>query len=133
MSTDTLSNILSMIKNGALAKKPFIETMYTKQAEAVAKVLEAKGFLKNVKVFKEKDSSHKKIHLDIEYQENGLPKITEVKRISKPGRRIYLSSKDLKVSKSGYGTFVVSTSRGVMDSKDAKYKKLGGEVLCEVF
>ncbi len=107
--------------------------MYTKEAEAVAKVLESKGFLENVKVFKEKDASYKKLHLDITYDENNLPKITNVKRVSKPGRRIYLSSKDLRVSKSGYGTFVVSTSRGVMDSKDAKYKKLGGEVLCEVF
>jgi small subunit ribosomal protein S8 len=128
---DLLSNMLSSIKNACMAKKPFVEVIHSNECEAVAKVLKDKKFLSNVKVFKEKDSVFKRMHLDITY-ENGLPLITDVTRVSKPGGRVYKSSVDLKLVHGGRGVSVVSTSRGVMPAEEAKKKKLGGEVICKV-
>lgn len=126
-----MSNMLSSIKNAAMSGKPSIEVPYTKESEEVAKNLRKAGFLENVKVFKEENSSFKKLHIDLVF-ENGVSKITDVKRISKPGRRTYSGYKDLRRAAGGFGVTVVSTSRGVMDSSEARKKKLGGEVICEV-
>lgn len=129
---DLLSNMLSSIKNACMAHKPFIEIPHSNECEAVAKILADKKFLSGTKVFKEKDSSLKKLHLDIAY-EDGIPVINEVKRVSKPGRRMYVKSSNLKLVRGGYGVSVVSTSRGMMTVEDAKKKKLGGEVICKVY
>lgn len=131
MSIDNLSNMLSAIKNAAMVEKPFIEVVYTKENEEVAKNLEKAGFLEKVKVFKEENTKVKKLHLDLAY-ENGISKITDVKRLSKPGRRMYKGYKELGKTAGGFGITVVSTSRGIMDSVEAKKKKLGGEVICRV-
>jgi small subunit ribosomal protein S8 len=114
-----------------MSGKPSIEVPYTKESEEVAKNLRKAGFLENVKVFKEENSAFKKLHIDLVF-ENGISKITDVKRISKPGRRMYSGYKDLRRAAGGFGVTVVSTSRGVMDSSEARKKKLGGEVICEV-
>jgi small subunit ribosomal protein S8 len=115
-----------------MAKKPYVEVTHSNECEAVAKVLEDRKFLSGLKVFKDKDSSFKRIHLDIAY-EDGLPLITEVIRMSKPGSRMYKGSADLKLVRGRRGVSVISTSRGVMAAEDAKKKKLGGEVICKVY
>ena len=128
---DNLSNMLSSIKNAAMSGKPSIEIVHTKECEEVAKNLEKGGFLEKVKVFKEDESKVKKLHIDLVY-ENGISKITDVKRMSKPGRRYYRGYKKLGRTAGGFGITVISTSRGVMDSVEARKKKLGGEVICKV-
>ncbi|KKS17469.1 MAG: Ribosomal protein S8 [candidate division WWE3 bacterium GW2011_GWC1_41_7] len=131
MSVDLLSNMLSSIKNASMAGRRSIEVPHSKESEEVAKNLQKSGFLENVKVFKESGTAGKKIHLDLSY-ENGLPRVTDVKRISKPGRRVYKSYKDIERVAGGYGTLVVSTSRGIMEGSEAKKRKLGGELICSV-
>jgi small subunit ribosomal protein S8 len=128
---DNLSNMLSIIKNAAMARKPYVEVFHSNECEHVAKVLKEKGYLSEVKVFKPKDKSYKMIRLDLAY-DNALPQISELKRISKPGRRVYKGSAQLRPVKSGYGMLIISTSRGIMSGEEAKVKKLGGELLCEV-
>lgn len=130
---DRLSNMLSAIKNAVMAKKKFIEIPHTKECEEVANVLKESGFLSNVKVFKEKGESFKKLRLDIVYNDNNISQVTDLRRISTPGKRVYSSSAKLRPSRSGFGVFVVSTSRGIMNGMEARKKKLGGEVLCEVY
>ena len=132
MSMDLLSNMLSAIKNAAMAGRVSVEVLYSKECEEVAKNLRKAGFLENVKVFKESGKSFKKLHLDIA-NENGFAKITDVKRLSKPGRRVYKSYKDIEKVAGGYGVLVVSTSRGIMEGSEARKKKLGGEYLCEIY
>ncbi len=132
MSVDHLSNMLSSIKNASLSGKPFIEIPYTKECEEVAKNLESAGFLEKVKVFKPEGVSHKMLHLDLGYN-NGVPLIREVKRVSKPGKRVYKGYNDLGQTLGGFGVTVVSTSRGVMNSVEARKKKLGGEVICQIY
>jgi small subunit ribosomal protein S8 len=128
---DRLSNMLSMLKNASMAGLASIEISHTKEIENIANVLKDKGFLEDVKTFKLKDSSFKMLHLDLAF-ENELPKITDVKIISKPGHRRYAGAAALKKVAGGHGVQIVSTSRGILDSVTAKSKKLGGELICEV-
>lgn len=122
--------MLSSIKNAAMAGNPSLETFYSKECEGVASVLKENGFLEEVKIFKEKGSSFKKMKLVLAKEDDGF-RLMDLKRISKPGRRMYSSSRDLRRIAGGTGTLVVSTSRGIMSGQDAKVKKLGGELICE--
>ncbi|OGC38359.1 30S ribosomal protein S8 [candidate division WWE3 bacterium RBG_13_37_7] len=132
MSLDVISNMLSSLKNAAMAKKPYIEVMYSKESESIAKVLQEKQFLSEVKTFKPSGKSYKMLHLELAH--NGdFYNITDIKRVSKPGHRIYKKYADLKRVAGGLGLLVVSTSRGMMSGETAKNKKLGGEVICEVY
>lgn len=132
MSTDTISNMLSAIKNASMVSKESIEIPFSKNNEAVAKVLEKGQFINKVKSFKEKGSSHKGLHIELAYEDSGASKIRDVKRVSKPGRRMYYGKRDIKKIKPEFGVLVVSTSRGIMSGEEARTKKLGGEVICEV-
>lgn len=133
MSVDRLSNMLSALKNAVLAGNEYIETYHSKECENVAKVLKDEGFLSEVKTFKFKDKKYKGLRLELAKSEEGGFKISEIKRVSKPGRRMYAGNDDLKPLKAGHGVTVVSTSRGVMSGAEARKKKLGGEVICRVF
>lgn len=132
MSVDVMSNMLSSIKNASMVGKANVEVMHTKQCEAVVKVLAGKGYVSNVKVFKESGRPFKKMNIELAYDEYGNSIFKELRRVSKPGRRVYKSASDLGKYLSGYGLQIVSTSRGVMSGEDAKTKKLGGELICQV-
>ncbi|MFC1700080.1 30S ribosomal protein S8 [Patescibacteria group bacterium] len=132
MSMDRISNMLSSIKNASMVKKDFVEVIHSKECENIAKVLEKGGFVAAVKAFKPKETKRKMLRIDL-INEEGEAKIRNVKRISKPGKRIYRGVSQLKPVQSGFGLLVVSTSRGVMSGSEAKKKKLGGEVLFEVY
>jgi len=121
--------MLSTIKNAYAVSKPSVEVAHSKQIEEVAKVLEKAGFLKSVKVFKESGESFKKLHIDLIY-EDGRAKVSDISRVSKPGRRVYKNYRDMKPVLGGFGVSVVSTSRGIMSGSDAKKRKLGGEIIC---
>ncbi|MBP7927635.1 30S ribosomal protein S8 [Patescibacteria group bacterium] len=133
MSLDRLSNMLSALKNASMAKKPYVELAHTNQCESVAKVLKNSGFLSEVKVFKDKGASFKNLRLELAKEDDTSFKVTQVKRISKPGRRLYRAYADLRPVAGGIGVAVVSTSRGIMSGSEARKKKLGGEIICEVY
>ncbi len=132
MSMDRLSNMLSALKNASMAGKPVVEIMYSKECEEVAKVLRGKGFLESVKVFKPEKTSVKRIHIELA-KADGIFTLTETRRVSKPGRRIYRGADEIGTFKRGFGVMVVSTSKGIMSSGEARKKKIGGEILCEVY
>ncbi|HAI95296.1 TPA: 30S ribosomal protein S8 [candidate division WWE3 bacterium] len=132
MSMDRLSNMLSALKNASMAGKPVVEIMYSKECEEVAKVLREKGFLESVKVFKPEKTSVKRIHIELA-KADGIFTLTETRRVSKPGRRIYRGADEIGTFKRGFGVMVVSTSKGIMSSGEARKKKIGGEILCEVY
>lgn len=132
MSVDRISNMVSAIKNGSMADRDIVEVPYTKECEAIAKVLKEKGFLDDIKVFKKEKSTSKMLSLKLS-RDGETIKLSEAKRVSKPGRRIYKGSQELKPVLQGLGVMIISTSRGVMDAREAKKKKLGGEIICEVY
>lgn len=124
--------MLSAVKNSAVVGKFEVELPYSKTCEDVCKVLKKYGFIENVKAFKEKGKAYKRLRIDIS-NDDGVSRIRGIKRNSKPGRRVYSKSRAIKKVDPRYGIVVVSTSRGIMSGDEAKRKKLGGEVICEVW
>lgn len=130
MSTDKISDILTIIRNGYLAKKDTISLPYSKLREEIAKVMVEEKYLKDLSVTEE--DQFKKLQLDLLYV-NEKPAVHNLKRISKPGLRIYKSASQLIPILSGLGISILSTSKGIMTDKQARKQNIGGEVLCELW
>lgn len=128
--TDPVSDMLTRIRNAQKADFSLVEIPFSNLKYEIAKILVKKGFVE--KVEKKGRKARKFIEIALKYQE-GAPAISGLKRISKPGQRIYLDSKKIKKVKGGYGIAIISTSKGLMTNKEARKNKLGGEVLCEVW
>ena len=123
---DPVANMLVSVKNGYMAKKTQVLVPFSKFKYEIAKVLESEKFVaKSVK-------DNNQIIIDLLY-EGGKPKITDSKRVSKLGLRVYEKGKNIKKIKGGRGILIITTSKGLMTGKDAKEKKLGGEVVCRVW
>ena len=123
---DPVADMLVAIKNGYLAKKVQILVPFSKFKYEIAKVLESEKFVAKVA----KDNN--KIMIDLSY-EGGKPKITDIKRVSKLGLRVYEKNKNLKKIKGGRGIVIITTPKGLMTGEQGKTKKLGGEVICQVW
>ena len=125
---DTLSDLVIRIKNAMLAdNNVVIELPLTRMNQAVAEVLSTLGYVADVRVFKNSGESYKRLHL------KPTEKLSGIKRVSKSGCRVYASYRDLKPVLGGIGMAVLSTPKGILSSRDAKKKQLGGEVLLEVW
>lgn len=129
--SDPLGDMLTRIKNGQHAKKLVIECPHSNLRESVCKVLQDEGFIRGFKT-EEQDNNKKNLIIELKYDE-GQPVIRELKRISKPGRRVYSKIKDLQPVKNGLGVSVISTPQGVMTDHKARNENIGGEVLCQIF
>lgn len=126
---NSVNDLVIRIKNGYMAKKETITSPYSKFREQVALKLKAIGFIKNVKI----DNKDKKtITIDLKY-ENKEGAFTDVTIFSKPGRRYYVSYKDLKTVVSGFGYSILSTPIGILTDREAKVKKVGGELLFNIW
>jgi small subunit ribosomal protein S8 len=129
--SDPLGDMLSRIRNGQMANKSVIECPFAKLRENVCKVLVDEGFIRGYKIV-EQDNNKKALHIELKYSE-GRGVIRKIDRVSKPGRRVYTSMKDMPRFYNGLGVLVVSTPRGVMADHQARAANVGGEVLCQVF
>lgn len=128
--TDPIGDMLIRIKNAQAVKHPTVDIPYSKLKYQIANILQQEGLIEK---FERKLRKQKKIlRIFLKYQ-NNEPVIQGVKRVSKPGRRVYLPYKKIKSPKNGYGIAIISTSRGLMTDKEARKRKLGGEVLCEIW
>jgi len=129
--TDPIADLLTRIKNGLRVKKKKIIAPYSKVKLAILKILLEKKLINDFKI---KDEGMKKFFIiNLKYDEDGEPFIEDLKRVSKPGRRVYAGYKDLKPLRSGFAFRIVSTSRGIMTDEEARKRKLGGEIICEVY
>ncbi len=133
MTTDSVADLLIRLKNASMVDKDFIELPHAKALEALAKMLEKAGYLSGVKTFKVAGKGYKRLHLDLARDEDGVLKIEQVIRYSKPGLRVYANNSELSRYGRGLGKVFVSTSQGVLMLDDARKRKLGGEVLCRVY
>ena len=129
--TDTISDMLTSIRNGILLTKEFVITPSSKLKLNILKILQEEGYIKS---FNENEIKKgiKEIKIILSYV-NGEPSIKLISRISKPGRRVYSKIKDLPSYYKGYGVTIVSTSKGIMSDKKARISNLSGEILCQVF
>ena len=130
MMTDPIADMLIRIKNAYLAKKETVSMPHSKVKQAIAKVLIEHKYVSDIQV--EEDGVKKNLVLKLVYIGKD-PAMTNMKRVSKPGRRMYSGVKNVKRTLGGYGITIVSTSQGVMDDKSAKKRNIGGEVLCQVW
>lgn len=122
-------DLITRVKNGYMAKKETIITPHSNFKELILKKLLQLKFIKDYQVAGEKI---KTISVDLRY-DNGLPVLTDIKIYSKPGRRHYVSYRDLKPILSGYGFSIISTPEGIMTNREARKAKLGGELLFSIW
>jgi len=128
--TDPITDMLNRIRNAQASGHKTVEIPFSNLKEEIAKILEKGGFIEKVET-KGKDVQ-KTLEVTIKY-EDGKPVIAGLKRISKPGQRIYIDSRKIQKVKGGYGISIISTSKGLMTGRDARRQKTGGEVLCEIW
>ncbi len=129
-STDPIADMLTRIRNAINVRKNEISLPHSKVKEAVAKSLQANGFLQSVSVTDL--SVGKQLHIVI-HAENENARITEIKRLSKPGRRHYSNATEIPTVKHGRGIVIVSTSKGLMTGKEAKAQGIGGELIASIY
>jgi small subunit ribosomal protein S8 len=131
MMTDRIADSLTRIRNAAGRKLDTTTLLHSKTIEAIVSILVDKGYLENYSV--EEDGAKKSIKVVLKYDDEGNSVINEIKKISKPGRRIYKGKDEIKRFKNGYGTLIVSTSQGVLPNDEAFKRGAGGEVLCSIW
>lgn len=130
MYTDPIADILNRIRTAQMNEKEVIEVPFSRVKHDIMRCMEEEGFID--KVAKKKKQSFYFLRVTLKYNDR-KPVITEIKRISSPGQRIYRKKKELKGVKGGLGVFILSTPKGIMTHKEAKKRNLGGEVLCEIW
>ena len=128
---DSLSDMLARIKNAHKAKKSFTSCFSSKLNSNVLSVLKEEGYIRDFQNVKVREGINN-IKIDLKYY-NGIPVIKKIRRISKPGIRVYSKIKELNKPYGGLGISIISTPKGVMSDQQAKAKNVGGEILCEVF
>lgn len=129
MMTDPIADMLTRIRNAVAVNKTELNLPYSKIKHEIAKILLKEGYLKEIEKLNEKFSS---LRLVLKYN-NSTPAITHLKRISKPGRRIYVSREGIPYVLNDLGIAILSTSKGVMTNKQARRARIGGELICEVW
>ena len=129
--TDPMADLLTRIRNAGVAKHAKFDIPSSNVKVAVATVLKDLGYIKNFKTIA--DSKQGILRIYLKYDDNQLSVIHEIKRISTPGRRIYVGRDEIPRVKNGLGASILSTSKGVLDDSTARKEQVGGEVICTVW
>jgi len=129
--SDTLGDMLTRIRNGQSANKTVVQAPASRFRANVLDVLKREGYIRNFSQV-EKRPGINEFKIELKYYE-GKPVISEIKRVSTPGRRVYSSVSDLPTTYNGLGISILSTPRGVMSDNEARAAHVGGEILCQVF
>jgi small subunit ribosomal protein S8 len=129
--TDPIADMITRIRNAQMRLLSDVSIPSSKFRAKILDVLKDEGFISNYK-FSGEDGKKGELVVNLKYNK-GLPVIKEIKRISKPGRRIYTKAISIPKIKSGLGVAIVSTSKGIMSDNDARLKNIGGEIICKVF
>lgn len=130
MVTDSISDFIIRLKNGSKAKKANVSVRYSKLVENIAHALKKAGYVSTIE--KKGSDFSKELQIGLVYIDS-IPRINDVERISKPSRRIYIKSSDIRLYRSGFGNGFISTSRGIMTDFEAKRNKVGGELLFKIW
>lgn len=129
--TDPIADLLTRIRNASSAKHPSVDIPASNLKKAICKILVEEGYVKGVQVIE--DNKQGMLRVTLKYQQNGQPVIAGLRRVSKPGLRIYTNCEDMPKVMKGLGTAIISTSKGVMTDKAARAAHVGGEVLAFVW
>ena len=129
--TDPIADMLTRIRNAINVERPHVDVPSSKVKRGLAEVLKREGYIWDWQEVEAEPIKH--LRLELKYGPNGEHVLQHIKRISKPGRRIYRKAKELKPVLHGMGISVISTSGGVISDREARQRNLGGEVLCEIY
>ena len=135
MMTDPIADMLTRIRNGLQARHEVVEIPASKEKMEIARILKEEGFIKDFKIEKdeEKNSVQNTIILTLKYTDKKERVITGLKRISKPGLRVYAKNDEIPKVLNGLGIAIISTSKGIMTDKEARKQNIGGEVLAYIW
>ncbi|MDZ4656956.1 MAG: 30S ribosomal protein S8 [Bythopirellula sp.] len=133
MMTDPIADMLTRIRNAVRIERPVVQMPHSKVKRGVAEVLKREGYIWDWREEQATETPGTQLLIDLKYGPNGERVIRHIKRVSKPGRRVYSGAKDLRPILNGLGISIISTSRGVVSDREARQKNLGGEVLCELW
>ena len=131
MHSDPIADLLTRIRNGGQARMPHVDIPHSKIKVEIVKILEAEGYVGSHEIVTE--TKFPTIRVQMRYDGKRKPLISSIQRVSKPGLRVYKGSGDLKPIRSGLATRIVTTSQGLMTDREARRRKIGGEILCEVY
>jgi small subunit ribosomal protein S8 len=129
--TDPIADFLTRIRNALMAKHESTDIPASKVKWRLAEILEAEGYIAGATLVEE--GGHKVIRIHLKYDPGEVSVVQALKRVSKPGRRLYVSANQLPKVLNGLGTAIVSTSRGIMTDRECRQHNIGGEVLCQVW
>lgn len=131
MHSDPIADLLTRVRNGAQSRLATVEIPHSKIKAEIVKILEAEGYIKSHEVTTETKYPTIRVHMRYDTKRN--PIISHIRRVSKPGLRIYKPAAEIKPLRSGLATQILSTSYGVMTDREARKRRIGGEIICEVW
>jgi small subunit ribosomal protein S8 len=131
MTTDPIADMLTRIRNGMAARHPKVDVPASRLKTEIARILKDEGYIANFKLTE--DGAKQSIRVYLKYTTGNVPVISEIQRVSRPGCRVYVNSKDVPRVLGGLGINIITTPQGVMTGKDARKNGVGGEVLCQVW
>jgi small subunit ribosomal protein S8 len=132
MMTDPIADMLTRIRNSVRVERPYVDIPTSRVKRGIADVLKREGFIWDWKEIEVEEEPVAHLRIELKYGPNGERVIQTIKRVSKPGRRLYTRSRELKPILGGLGISIISTSKGVISDREARRDNVGGEVLCEV-
>ena len=134
---DPIADMFTRIRNASSVKKDKVSLPMSKLKKEIASILEREGWIKSFRIIPGGlEGAHNKfdeLEVSLKYKKNGKSHISSIKRVSRPGLKIYVSKDEIPKVLNGYGMAIISTSNGLMTDKEARLKKVGGEVLGEIF
>ena len=128
---DPLSDLFSRIRNAQMRNKSVVSSPISKLRESILEVLKKEGYIRGYSITKH-SSGREELDIELKYDERG-PVISNITRISKPGRRVYSGAERIPFIHNGLGISIISTPKGVMSDNEARQQKVGGEIICKVF
>lgn len=131
MVTDSIADLIIQIKNAGMVRKEKIEVPYSKKKNNIAQKLRITEYIENVET--QGHGTKKQIIITLAYDKEGNHKVGDVKRISKPGRRVYIGVQDIRPIKNNHGTLFISTPKGILTDKEARKGHVGGEALFSIW
>ncbi len=136
MITDPVADFLTRIRNASASGQEQTLSPYSTLRHRIAEILKAEGYIKDVTVV-ETENQHKKLAVTLAYQESNTyqqsPRVRRIRRVSRPGQRVYVNRQNIPRPLRGLGTVILSTSGGVLSGQEARKKGLGGELICEIW
>lgn len=132
MSIDSIANFITIIRNGIMVSKQTVTAPYSKMRHSIAEILKNEGFIHDFSIANSDQPAEKTLRIILKYVD-GESAIHEIRRISTPGRRVYVASKDIKPVIGQLGISILTTNRGLVVNRQAKKFNIGGEVICTVW